>query len=137
MLLWRSPKDQAPWARPALLGITVLAAVAYTTNLGGQQPELVYAAAVRSMAHSWHDFFYGAFDPAGTVSVDKLPGALWIQALSVRVFGLHLWAINLPQAVEGALTIPFLYRAVRRLAGPRAAICAAFICAVTPAVVAL
>jgi hypothetical protein len=38
------------------------------------------------MAHSWHDFFYGAFDPLGTVSVDKLPGALWIQALSVRLF---------------------------------------------------
>ena len=135
--LWRSPSDQPRWARPALLGITVLAAVAYASNLGGQQPELFYAAAVRSMAHSWHDFFYGAFDPLGTVSVDKLPGALWIQALSVRLFGLHLWAINLPQAVEGALTVPFLYRAVRRLCGARAAICAAFIGAVTPAVVAL
>ena len=71
------------------------------------------------------------------MTVDKLPGALWVQALSVRLFGLHLWAINLPQAVEGALTVPFLYRAVRRLSGPRAAICAAFVGAVTPAVVAL
>lgn len=115
----------------------MLAAVAYASNLGGQQPEVFYAAAVRSMAHSWYDFFYGAFDPLGTVSVDKLPGDLWIQALSVRVFGLHLWAINLPQAIEGALTVPFLYRAVRRLCGARAAICAAFIGAVTPAVVAL
>jgi 4-amino-4-deoxy-L-arabinose transferase-like glycosyltransferase len=123
--------------RPALLGITVLAAVAYASNLDGQQPELFYAAAVRSMAHSWHDFFFGAFDPLGTVSVDKLPGALWIQALSVRLFGLHLWAINLPQAIEGASTVPFLYRAVRRLCGPHAAIWASLIAAVTPAVVAL
>jgi 4-amino-4-deoxy-L-arabinose transferase-like glycosyltransferase len=135
--LWRSPTDQPRWARPVLLGITLLAAVAYASNLGGQQPELFYAAAVRSMSHSWHDFFYGAFDPAGTVSVDKLPGAFWVQALSVRLFGLHLWAINLPQALEGALTVPFLYRAVRRLCGPRAAICAAFVGALTPAVVAL
>lgn len=134
---WRSPSDQPRWARPALLGITVLAALAYASNLGGQQPELFYAAAVRSMAHSWRDFMFGAFDPLGTVTVDKLPGALWVQALSMRLFGLHLWAINLPQAVEGALTVPFLYRAVRRLCGPRAAICAAFIGAVTPAVVAL
>jgi 4-amino-4-deoxy-L-arabinose transferase-like glycosyltransferase len=89
------------------------------------------------MAHSWHDFFYGAVDPLGTVSVDKLPGALWLQALSVRLFGLHLWAINLPQAVEGILTIPFLFRAARRLCGPRAAICAAGVGAFTPAVVAL
>ncbi len=71
------------------------------------------------------------------MTVDKLPGALWIQALSMRLFGLHLWAINLPQAVEDALTVPFLYRGVRRLCGPRAATCAAFIGAVTPAVVAL
>ncbi len=135
--LWRSPCDQPRWARPALLAIAVLAAAAYASNLAGQQPELFYAAAVRSMAHSWHDFFYGAFDPLGTVSIDKLPGAFWLQALSVRVFGLHLWAINLPQAIEGVLTVPFLYRAVRRLCGPRAAICAAAIGAFTPAVVAL
>jgi hypothetical protein len=35
----------------------VLAAVVYTSSLSGQQPELFCAAAVRSMAHSWHDFF--------------------------------------------------------------------------------
>lgn len=134
---WRSPEGQPRWARPALLGIMVLAAAAYASNLGGQQPELFYAAAVRSMASSWHDFFYGAFDPLGTVSVDKLPGALWVQALSVRLFGVHLWAINLPQAIEGVLAVPFLYRAVRRLCGVRAAICAAFVGALAPAVIAL
>jgi 4-amino-4-deoxy-L-arabinose transferase-like glycosyltransferase len=135
--LWRSPVDQPRWVRPALAGITVLAAAAYAANLAGQQPEVFYAAAVRSMASSWHDFLYGAFDPLGTVSVDKLPGALWLQALSVRLCGLHLWSINLPQAVEGVLTVPFLFRAVRRLAGPLAAICAAGVGALTPAVVAL
>ncbi len=44
------------------------------------------------MSQSWHDFFFGAFDPWGTVSVDKLPGAFWLQALSLRVFGFHIWA---------------------------------------------
>jgi hypothetical protein len=37
--------------------------------------EFYYAAAVRSMSGSWHNFIFGAFDPAGTISLDKLPGA--------------------------------------------------------------
>ena len=37
--------------------------------------------------------------------MDKLPGALWLQALSLRVFGFHVWAVVLPQMLEGVLTI--------------------------------
>ena len=99
--------------------------------------EPYYAAAVRSMAHSWHDFVYGAFDPAGTVTVDKLPGALWLQALSVRAFGLHVWAIVLPQIAEGVLTVLVLYRAVARLGGPIAGVTAAAVLVAMPANVAL
>ena len=47
------------------------------------------------MSMSWHDFVYGAFDPAGTVSVDKLPGALWAQALSGRALEAHAWVVDL------------------------------------------
>ena len=43
-----------------------------------------YAAAVRSMTQSWHNFFYGSLDPGGWITVDKPPGALWLQALSAR-----------------------------------------------------
>jgi 4-amino-4-deoxy-L-arabinose transferase-like glycosyltransferase len=64
-----------------------------------------YAAADRSMSMSWHDFIFGAFDPAGTITVDKLPGALWLQALSVRAFGMHTWATILPQVIEGILAV--------------------------------
>jgi hypothetical protein len=39
------------------------------------------------MSMSWHDFIYGAFDPVGTITLDKLPGAFWAQALAVRAFG--------------------------------------------------
>jgi 4-amino-4-deoxy-L-arabinose transferase-like glycosyltransferase len=92
---------------------------------------------VRSMAGSWHDFAFGAFDPAGTVSLDKLPGAFWVQALSARLFGVHTWTLVLPQVVEGALTVLVLYRAVRRLAGPAAGLGAAAVLAASPAVVAL
>jgi 4-amino-4-deoxy-L-arabinose transferase-like glycosyltransferase len=89
------------------------------------------------MSMSWHNFVYGAFDPAGTITLDKLPGAFWIQALAVRAFGFHTWAIVAPQAVEGILTVLVLYRAVQRLAGPAAGLIAAAVVAVSPATVAL
>jgi 4-amino-4-deoxy-L-arabinose transferase-like glycosyltransferase len=134
---WRSPADQPVWARPALLVIAVLAAVAYGWGMAGASVEPFYGAAARSMSESWHDFIFGAFDPAGTVTVDKLPGALWMQALSLRVFGFHIWALVLPQVIEGVLTILVLYRAVRRLAGPAAGLTAAAVLAVTPITVLL
>jgi 4-amino-4-deoxy-L-arabinose transferase-like glycosyltransferase len=105
--------------------------------MAGASVEPFYGAAARSMAESWHDFIFGAFDPAGTVTVDKLPGELWVQALSLRVFGFHIWALVLPQVVEGVLTILVLYRAVRRLAGPAAGLIAAAVLAVTPITVLL
>ena len=69
--------------------------------MAGASVEPFYGAAARSMAGSWHDFVFAAFDPAGTVTVDKLPGALWVQALSLRIFGFHIWALVLPQVAEG------------------------------------
>jgi 4-amino-4-deoxy-L-arabinose transferase-like glycosyltransferase len=134
---WRSPADQPAWARPALLAIAAVAAVAYGWGMAGASVEPFYGAAARSMSGSWHDFIFGAFDPAGTVTVDKLPGELWVQALSLRVFGFHIWALVLPQVVEGVLTILVLYRAVRRLAGPAAGLTAAAVLAVTPITVLL
>jgi 4-amino-4-deoxy-L-arabinose transferase-like glycosyltransferase len=134
---WRSPADQPSWARPALLAVAAVAAVAYAWRMAGASVEPLYGAAARSMSESWHDFVFGAFDPAGIVSLDKLPGALWVQALSLRIFGFHIWALILPQGVEGVLTILVLYRAVRRLAGPAAGLTAAAVLAVTPITVLL
>ena len=134
--VWRSPSGQPAWARPILLTIAALAAFAYSWQVGSTI-EIYYAAAVRSMAHSWHDFAFGAFDPAGTITVDKLPGAFWVQALSVRLFGFHVWSLMLPQAVEGALTVLVLFRAVRRVAGPVAGLGAALVLAASPATMTL
>ncbi|MBV9452061.1 MAG: hypothetical protein JO345_39860, partial [Streptosporangiaceae bacterium] len=65
---WRSPADQPACARPALLVIAAVAAVAYGWGMAGASVEPFYGAAARSMAGSWHDFIFGAFDPAGTVT---------------------------------------------------------------------
>ena len=132
------PGSQDVWLRRlALAAIAALAGLLYAWAIGRGTLEYYYAAADRSMSMSWHNFVFGAFDPAGTITVDKLPGALWFQALSVRAFGLHTWAIILPQVIEGILTVLVLYRAVRRLAGPAAGLIAALVLAVSPAMVAL
>jgi 4-amino-4-deoxy-L-arabinose transferase-like glycosyltransferase len=128
----------SPWLpRFALIAIAALAGLSYAWALNRDPLEPYYAASVRSMSMSWHDFLFGAFDPAGTITLDKLPGAFWVQALAVRAFGVHTWAIVLPQAVEGVLTVLVLYRAVARLAGPVAGLIAAGVVAVSPATVAL
>lgn len=134
---WRSPEDQPAWARPALLAVTALAGLAYAWAINSAYLEPFYGAAARSMAMNWHNFFFGAADPWGTVTVDKLPGALWFQALSLRVFGFHVWAIVLPQVVEGMLTVLVLYRVVRRVAGAGAGLLAAVIMAGSPIVILL
>jgi 4-amino-4-deoxy-L-arabinose transferase-like glycosyltransferase len=134
---WRSPDDQPRWARPALLTVAALSALAYGWGMNGDVLETFYAGAVRSMSQNSHNFFFGAFDPWGTVSVDKLPGAFWMQALSVRIFGFHVWAFVLPQVVEGTLTVLVLYRAVRRVAGAGAGLLAAVALAVTPVTILL
>ena len=123
--------------RVLLLLIAGLAGLSYAWGISQDGLEPFYAAAVRSMAANWHNFIFGSFDPAGTVTVDKLPGALWIQALSVRILGYHTWAIVLPQVIEGVLTVLVLYRAVNRLRGTTAALIAAFVLAASPATVAL
>jgi len=133
---WLSPEDQPGWARPALLGLTVVAGFLYAWRAYGNL-EIYYAAAVRSMSMSWHDFVFAAFDPAGTISVDKLPGAFWVQALSVRVFGLHPWALVAPQVVAGMASVLVLYRVVRRLSGALAGIVAAGVLVLSPATVLL
>jgi 4-amino-4-deoxy-L-arabinose transferase-like glycosyltransferase len=129
---------QRPWPRRAALAlIAALAAVLYGWAVSQDTLEFYYAAAVRSMSLNWHNFIFGALDPAGTISLDKLPGAFWIQALAVHAFGFHTWVIILPQTVEGVLTVLVLYRAVSRLAGPAAGLIAALAIAVSPATVAL
>ena len=135
---WFAAHGNSVWLRRAAVALIAgLAGLSYAWALDQDPLEPYYAAAVRSMSMSWHDFIYGAFDPAGTITLDKLPGAFWIQALAVRALGVHTWVIVAPQAVEGVLTVLVLYRAVQRLAGPAAGLIAAIIIAVSPATVAL
>jgi 4-amino-4-deoxy-L-arabinose transferase-like glycosyltransferase len=129
---WRSPAGQPPWARPALLGIAAVAALLYARNLAGAGLAPFYSVAVKSMSVSWKAFFYGAFDPKATITIDKLAGSFLPQALSARIFGFHPWSLALPQVIEGIVSVLAMYRVVRRWAGPVPGLLAAGIFAATP-----
>jgi 4-amino-4-deoxy-L-arabinose transferase-like glycosyltransferase len=130
--VWRSPAGQPGWARPALLTIAGLAAVVYAWNIASVDLAPYYSVAVKSMSESWKAFFYGAFDPAATITIDKLPGAFVPQALSARIFGFHPWSLALPQVAEGVVTVLVMYRAVRQWAGEVPGLLAALLLTLTP-----
>lgn len=104
-------------------------------HIGGFGSEY-YSAAVASMRLSAHNFFFDSFDPAGFVTVDKPPLALWIQDLSTRLFGYSGFSILLPQAIEGLLSVVLVYMWAARRIGPRVALLAAAILALNPVSVA-
>jgi len=118
-------------------GILLLAAALrlYRLDQNGYDNEY-YSAAVRSMAESWHALLYNSFDPAGFVSVDKPPLALWVQAAAVRLFGFHGLTVLLPQALAGVAAVALLDTLVRRRFGASAGLLAALALALTPISVA-
>jgi 4-amino-4-deoxy-L-arabinose transferase-like glycosyltransferase len=124
-------------ARPELLGLLAIAAA---LNLWGLSingwANAYYSAAVRSMSTSWHNFLYASLDPSGLMTVDKPPLALWVQALSVRVFGYHPLGILVPQALMGIAATALMYDLVRRRFGRLAGFVAGFALATTPVIVA-
>jgi 4-amino-4-deoxy-L-arabinose transferase-like glycosyltransferase len=124
--------------RPELFGLLGLAALLYLWALGrnGMANEY-YAAAVKSMSTSWHAFLFGSFDSGGVMTVDKPPAALWVQALSVRAFGLHSWSMLVPQALMGVATVGLVYDLTRRRFGRIAGSVAGLVLVLTPITVAI
>jgi 4-amino-4-deoxy-L-arabinose transferase-like glycosyltransferase len=91
-----------------------------------------YAAAVRSMGSSWHDFLFASFDPGGFVSVDKPPLSLWVQVVFTAVLGYRPLAVLLPGMLAGTAAVALVYVGVARVWGRTAAAVAAAALAVTP-----
>jgi 4-amino-4-deoxy-L-arabinose transferase-like glycosyltransferase len=130
--VWRSPAGQPPWARPALLVIAAIAAFLYAWNITNAGLAPFYSVAVKSMSESWKAFFFGAFDPKATITIDKLAGSFLPQALSARLFGFHPWSLALPQVIEGVIAVLAMYRVVRRWAGVLPGLLAALLFTLTP-----
>lgn len=135
----RQPSMSASLQEKVVLGLILLLALflrAWNISKEGSGNAYYYAA-VRSMLASPMNFFAGSFDPLGVVTVDKPPMALWVQALSARVFGFSTPAVMLPQALLGVLNVLLTFKLVRLGFSSRAALLAAFGMAIMPIAVAM
>jgi 4-amino-4-deoxy-L-arabinose transferase-like glycosyltransferase len=116
----------------ALLSIVALAAVLRLWAIGNVPGNTFYDAAVRSMGHSWHDFFFGALEPGGSLAIDKPPLDLWLQVASTQILGFNRSALHLPEALAGVASSILLFGALRRPFGATAALLSALAMAVLP-----
>jgi 4-amino-4-deoxy-L-arabinose transferase-like glycosyltransferase len=134
----RRPRVAALFALPELLALLVLTAVLNLWNLSiNGWANTYYAAAVRSMSSSWHDFLFASLDRSGVMTVDKPPLALWVESLSVRVFGYHPLSVLVPQALMGVASVVLVYDLVRRRFGRLGGFVAGLALALTPITVAI
>ena len=83
LAFWESPADQPWFARPALLAIALVAAVLSGWR-AGTYLEGYYAAAVRSMSMSWHNFAFASFIVTVVNNITLLEG----------LFGRHITALR-------------------------------------------
>lgn len=95
-----------------------------------------YTAAVKSMLQSWSNFFFVAAEPGGSVTVDKPPLGLWIEAIFAYFLGVSGFSVSLPNILAGVFSIPLLYGMVKKYMGELAGIIAGFVMAITPVFVA-
>lgn len=142
MVLVNSNRHKAEWVggrnwfpAGALTLILLLAFFLRFYHLADSSSNFYYAATVKSMLTSWHNFFYVAYEPAGSVTVDKPPLGFWLQAISAYFLGLNSFALAFPQAFAGFLGVGVMYGLVKRSFGVPAGLLAALVLATTPVTV--
>ena len=129
----RGDVSDPAWARPALLGLLTLTAIAYIWNLTASgYANSFYAAAVQAGTKSWKALFFGSLDSSSFITVDKPPASLWVMALSGRIFGFSSASMLVPQVLEGVAAIALLHAAVKRWFGAAAGLLAGGLLAITP-----
>jgi 4-amino-4-deoxy-L-arabinose transferase-like glycosyltransferase len=121
-----------------LAAILVLSGLLEFVKLGQNgYANTYYSAAVKSMLRSWHNFFFVAADPNGLITVDKPPLALWLQALSAKLFGFAPLSLIVPEGICAVLAVALLYWIVAPRFGRVAGLVAALALAVFPSFVAV
>jgi len=109
---------------PATLALSLIVLLSIGLHLYNLEAigdaNVYYTAAVKSMLQSWHNFFFVAAEPGASVTVDKPPLGLWMQALSAMLFGVSGVSVVLPNVLAGVFSVPLVYYLVKStLASPR------------------
>ncbi|GKU85211.1 glycosyltransferase family 39 protein [Niallia sp. NCCP-28] len=106
-------------------------------NLQNAGTNSYYSVAIKSMLTSFHNFFFVSFDPAGFITVDKPPVALWIQAIFAYIFGFNDFVLLLPEALAGVISVLLLYLIVKPKFGRTSALISSLVLACSPIFVAV
>ncbi len=137
-------RSRLPDSLPALLrhaGLPVVVAFSAVLNTHrlsqNGYANIFYAAGVKSMLRSLHNFVFVSFDSGGLVTVDKPPLALWVQAVSAKLFGFSPLSLLLPSAIAGMLSVALLYLILARRLGIVTALAGSLALAVFPSFVAV
>lgn len=116
----------------AIALVTALAGALRLWALAKVPSDPFYDASVASMPLSLHNFLLGAYEPGGTLAIDKPPLDLWLQVLTTQLFGFGSFTLKLPSALAGTAAATVLYDAVRRVLGASAGVAAALALATLP-----
>ncbi|GAB4538477.1 MAG: glycosyltransferase family 39 protein [Anaerolineales bacterium] len=121
---------------PAILILLALMAFSLGLHLYNIQSigdaNAYYTAAVESMLQSPSNFFFVAAEPGGSVTVDKPPLGLWVEAVFAYFLGVSGFSVSLPNIITGVLALPLMYFLVRKYAGELAGLVAALVITLTP-----
>jgi 4-amino-4-deoxy-L-arabinose transferase-like glycosyltransferase len=129
----RGDAQDAAWARPALIALLAITAIAYIWDLTASgSANSFYAAAVQAGTKSWKAFFFGSLDSSSFITVDKPPASLWVMELSGRIFGFSSASMLIPSVLEGIAAVALLHAAVKRWFGAGAGLLAGLLLAATP-----
>ena len=121
------------WTRPAFWALLVGTGVLYLWGLGSSGwGNSYYAAAAQAGTQDWKAWLFGSLDAGNAITVDKPPAAMWVMALSGRLFGFNEFTMLLPEALMGVGAVALLHHTVRRSSGPSAGLIAGLVLALTP-----
>jgi 4-amino-4-deoxy-L-arabinose transferase-like glycosyltransferase len=123
--------------RFSLLVLALFSGFTQLWGLANVERSEYYAAISKSMSLSFSNFIFGAMDPAGTITVDKIPASFWIPALLVKIFGFSTLAVTLPNALAGLAVTIFMTLVVKKYYGMTAGLIVGSIIATTPILVAV
>ena len=108
--------DRPDWVvRGSVIALLVATAFLYIWGLSASgYANSFYSAAAQAGSTNLEAWFFGSLDGGNSITVDKPPAAIWLMALSVRLFGLSSWSILVPEALLGVASVGVLYATVRR-----------------------
>ena len=132
----RTPRRWTSWHSVLVVLGAGSAALTVWSSWAGSRSDY-YAAIALSMSRSWSNFFFGSMDPAGTVTLDKIPGSYWVPALFVKLFGFSTLTVVLPNALAAVAAVLLVAVTAKRLGGPLAGAVAGTVTATTPILVAV